>query len=185
MKKINLILALCLASLLTSCGSNNMLVIPKAVNTVNAVSLDELNLTRADYQIINTVSADATIVYSEAYNGSLRKIECPEEDFELIYRLNPKTGWQCEYVGIVKLGYLANDHRLPSDMIMNPEEVVRRLAIYRLINLAKLEGADGVIEPIVSTNIDNGDSDKKSKKIKDVVFKTTVSAKLIKLKSNN
>ncbi len=180
MKKI--LLGLLLVVIGTSCSSNKLLIIPKAVNTVNAVSLKELNLERKDYDILNTVTAEATIVYSEGNGGNIRRINCPDEDFSLTHSYHKKTGWHCTFRGIVKLGYLANDYSLPNEMIANPEEVARRLAIYRLINQANLVGADGVIEPIISTSVDNA---KSGKTTNSVVFKSTVSAKLIKLKSDN
>lgn len=176
MKRINVILALCFASLLTSCGSTTS-VLPKAINTVNAISLKELNLVNGDYQILNNVTAEATIVYSESKYGGF-KIECPEEDFTIEYFAGLKGQMGYKASGIVKLGYLHNDHITSTGTYPHPEEIARRLAIYRLINMVKLEGADGVIEPVISTNIDNGEG---KKKMKEVIFKTTVSAKLVKL----
>ena len=62
------------------------------------------------------------------------------------------------------------------DIPPHPHWIVRRLAIYRLINAAKVAGADGVIEPIISTNVAQG------RRSRDIVYKTTVSAKLVKIK---
>ncbi len=50
--------------------------------------------------------------------------------------------------------------------------------MYRLINVAKTNGADGIIEPIVSTNVEQSGKD-------DILYKTTVEAKIIKLHTNN
>ncbi len=145
--------------------------------------MKELNLTRKDYRILNTVTAEASIVYSEGNNGKIRRIACPEENFSLTYVYNKKrASWDCLFRGIVKLGYLSNDYVYSDDMLRSPEEVVRRLAFYRIINMAKLEGADGVIEPVVSTNVDNVGANKSS--AQGVIFKTSVSAKLIKLKTD-
>ena len=58
----------------------------------------------------------------------------------------------------------------------DPEYVVRNLAIYRLINASKVRGADGIIEPVISTNVEQRGND--------IVFKTTATAKLIKLKTD-
>jgi len=75
------------------------------------------------------------------------------------------------------LGYLSNDYDNELfDIGPYPHWIVRRLAIYRLINAAKISGGDGVIEPIISTNVEQGRSSH------DIVLKTTVSAKLIKIK---
>ncbi|MBO8429009.1 MAG: hypothetical protein IAC68_03630, partial [Bacteroidetes bacterium] len=48
---------------------------------------------------------------------------------------------------------------------------------YRLINVAKTNGADGIIEPIISTNIEQSG--------KDILYKTNVEAKIIRLHTNN
>lgn len=177
MKKI----LFCLSALLvmTSCSTQ---IIPRAVNTVNSVSISELNLERKDYQILKKVSAEATIVYEASLDGKQYTIKCPDENFALKFMKQKSKkggGWTCDYKGIVKLGYLANDYKY-EDSALSPEEVARRLAIYRLINQAKLAGADGVIEPIISTNIDNGDKNLS----REVVFKTSISAKLFKLRTN-
>ena len=164
---------------MTSCSTQ---IIPRAVNTVNSVSISELNLERKDYQILKTVSADATILYSASLDGKDYTIKCPDENFALKFikkRQRNGGGWSCEYKGIVKLGYLANDYKYDG-IALSPEEVARRLAIYRLINQAKLAGADGLIEPIISTNIDNGEKGMG----RNIVFKTSVCAKLIKLKTD-
>ena len=177
MKKI--LFGLSILFLAVSCNKN--IIVTKAINTVNSVSLSELNLERKDYRILNTITAEASIVYSEGNNGKIRRIACPEEDFALTYLYNRKTGqWKCLFRGIVKMGYLTNDYKFSDNTVSNPEEVARRLAFYRIINMAKLEGADGVIEPIVSTNVDNTGG----KYQQGVIFKTSVSAKLIKLKTD-
>ena len=61
--------------------------------------------------------------------------------------------------------------------IIQPEDVARRLAIYRLINMAQLDGSDGLIEPVIATSLEQSG--------KQVVFKTTVTAKTIKIKTDN
>lgn len=170
MKKI--LLGALVVFLMTSCATQ---IIPRAVNTVNAVSLDELNLSRKDYRLIKTITAEATIEYTELYGGSSIIIKSPEEKFALFYT-KKKKGWEYKAVGIVKLGYLANDYKSDTDL-MGPEEIARRLAIYRLINQVRLEGADGIIEPVISTNVEQGDRNT-------IIYKTTVCGKLITLKTD-
>lgn len=169
-----LLFALILLVVSTSCSQ---VILPRAINTVNAVSLDELNLARADYKILNTVNADAVVYYSTSVDGKIVTIQCHEDDFALKYT-KTKKGWRSEFKGVAKLGYLANDYAGSNEQMVVPEEVARRLAIYKLINEVKLVGADGVIEPIISTNVENG------KSAREVVFKTSVSAKIIKLNTN-
>lgn len=168
--------ALLLSVFFTSCTSYK--IIPKAVNTVNSVRLEELNLKHgSDYTIMNTTTAEATVYYSE----SIGKISVREEnnEFEIIYTEDKKTGkWSISSCkGIARFGFLSNDYGSTSlsDQI-SPEDIVRKLAIYRLINAVKAIGADGVIEPVVSTNVEQ--------RGRDIVFKTTASGKLIKLKTD-
>ena len=80
-----------------------------------------------------------------------------------------------EVKGIVRIGLLKNDY-MREDLYLeaDPYWFSRNMAIYRLINAAKMAGADGIIEPIVSTNVEQVG--------RKIIFKTTVSGKLIKLK---
>jgi uncharacterized protein YbjQ (UPF0145 family) len=78
----------------------------------------------------------------------------------------------CE--GVVRLGYLGNSNIYSSDSNYIPaEEIVRRLALYRLISLAKEYGADALFEPTITTMA--------SSKGKTISYTTEASAKLIKL----
>lgn len=182
MKTRNLILFASMIIMATSCGSTTQLIIPQAVNTVNAVRLDELNLERTDYQILNTVTAEAIVTYNYSNNGTC-VINCPDEDFQITLLPLKTGGYTCVFDGVAKLGYLSNDYQQSNTILSNPEEIARRLAIYKLINQVHLHGADGVIEPIISTNIDNANTKKRASK-RNFVFKTTISAKLIKIKSD-
>ena len=172
MKKV--FFAISLMLILASCASTRDLVIPKAVNTINSVSLNELNLERDDYKILNTVVATAEIAYTESRAGEY-VIRGENNEFMLQYVYNKKTGWSCRYSGIVKLGYLDNDYDINTGII-HPEDVARRLAIYRLINLVSMEGGDGVIEPVISTNI--------AQQGNNIIYKNTVKAKVVKLNTN-
>lgn len=167
--------ALC-AMFMTSCRSA-LSVIPQATNTINSVDLKELNLERKDYIVLNTVNAEATL--TAHFSDDNVKVEDPSGEFSLTWEKDKKTGiWSPDRIkGIVRLGYLSNDYENELfDIGPYPHWIVRRLAIYRLINAAKMAGGDGVIEPIISTNVEQG------RGRNDIVYKTTVSAKLIKIK---
>ena len=84
--------------------------------------------------------------------------------------------YRSDYEGIARFGFLNNDYDHVFTDVVAPEYIVRNLAIYRLINQAKIRGADGVVEPIISTSAE----DQGSK----IVFKSTVSAKLMKLNTD-
>ena len=171
MKK--LLLAALAAIAVSSCGVQTT-VIPKAVNTINSVSLDELNLEGEDYTILNTISAEAVITYESTFNAI--KMADENNEFSLNY-YKTRKGWKCRYTGILKFGYLSNDYVGYTTDIIQPEDVARRLAIYRLINMAQLDGSDGLIEPVIATSLEQSG--------KQVVFKTTVTAKTIKIKTDN
>lgn len=170
MKKIIFvfIIGVCLAS----CATKKK-IIPRAINTVNSATLKELNLDREDYEILNTITAEATIAYRQRGEGY--EITSRDDDFSITLQQG-KTGPVYTYTGILKLGYLTNDY-VDLSASLQPEQIARGLAIYRAINIVKEYGADAVIEPVISTNVEQIG--------KEIIFKSTVTAKLIKLKTNN
>jgi len=161
------------AALAVSCGTTRQIV-PMAVNTVNSVGLDEMNLQRSDYEIINTLTQTA-VVYCRMTAKEMT-IRDQDGEFHLPFERN-KLGQMILKInkvqGFAKLGFLSNDYAVQDDWC-SPENIARRLAVYRLINQAQEYGADGVIEPVISTNMDQSG--------KEIIFKTTVTAKAIKLK---
>lgn len=174
MKKL-LILAFCAAAF-ASCSPVKRVIIPQAVNTINTASLDHLNLERKDYEILNTITAEAMINYSYNKKGSSTEIVDRDGEFSMEF-FTGKFGIVCKHNGILKLGYLQNDYQGTTTNITQPEEVVRRLAIYRLVNIAHEYGADAIIEPTVSTNVEQTAKHT-------VTYKSTVTAKIIKLKTD-
>ena len=178
MKKI-FILLLCPFALV-SCAYQT--IVPRAVNTVNTAPLADLNLTRGDYEVLNTVSAEASIIYTTNAQGT--KIEMGDgSEFSLEYNLS-RSGrlaayWDCKYSGIVRLGYLHADYAdaQTAGSIILPEDLARRLAIYRLINEVEQYGGDAIIEPTIATNVEQ--TGKRS-----IVYKTRVTAKIIKIKTD-
>lgn len=166
---ISLVAIVCL----TSCGPTRKMI-PQAVNTINTASLEVLNLERKDYEILNTITAEASIIYRQK-SGSY-EIVSPDDGFSVEYTYG-KMGWTCKFSGIFRAGYFSGD--APSSIAeLHPEDVARGLAIYRAINIAKQEGADAVVAPTIATNVEQTGK-------KDVLYKSTVTAKLVKLKTNN
>lgn len=168
------------AVMITSCSSDNYLTMPQAINTVNSVNLSELRLNHeTDYTILNTISADATVVRSSHKKGESVIVEEADGEFKIEFKWDSKKGqYVCnDFEGIARLGFLDNDYSSKDVNFMSPHSLARYLAIYRVINAAKVVGADGIIEPIVSTNVQGHGS----KRDKEIVFKTTVSAKPVKL----
>lgn len=177
------VIAIIAALFFTSCAKS---LVPRATSTINSVGLRELNLVRADYKILNTIEATARVqltIKSKSF-----EIKDPDGNFTLLYKMSfspfKKAGSGDTYKltkfkGILTTGYLTNDYG-PMDC-SSPEEVVRRIAIYRCISLAKEQGADGIIEPVISTNVEQT----KSGLASDVImYQTTVSGKAIVLKTD-
>lgn len=166
------------SAFLFSCGIAKPVtsIIPQAINNVNTVGLDELNLTRDDYEILNTVTAEAYITCD--YGKAKIKMSDESGEFTLSYKLVNNLWIPDKYSGVMKLGYLANDtYNTNIGGLIAPDALSRRIAIYRVVNMVQQYGADGIIEPIVSTNVEEVQKDV-------VVYKTTVSGKIIKLKTN-
>ncbi len=162
--------------IISACGSSRPALIPEAVNTVNTVTFRDLNLRNGDYQLLNRATADATV---QVYYKSKKEmvISCPDDDFSVTY-VGGVGAWTLkESTGVAKFGYLANDDVNMSKGFYSAENIVRRIAIYRLINLVQQQGADGIIEPTVSTNV--AQSNKKT-----IIFNTHAEGKMIRLNSS-
>ena len=182
MKKFYLLSLLICALVMSSC---RLTVVPKAINTVNSVDLREMNLVRNDYKVLNTISAEATVVYRQ---NTSKKITVQENngEFKFVYKYQGGFGgkgfWKLDsFSGVARLGYLDNDYVRYDTYVtddIKPEFMARAIATYRLINACKVAGGDGVIEPIISTNVEQSGS-------RSVTYKTTVSAKIIKLKTDS
>ncbi len=175
MKKSFIYLVILASVFFTSCAP--LAIVPTAINTVNSVRLSELNLEREDYKILNTITAEASVIYHQLGNTII--VEDENGDFSLKFkrRYSWRKGYVWEYQsfkGVARYGFLANDYgKVNNYSDINPEQIARNIAIYRLINACKVAGGDGVIEPIVSTNVGQVG--------RNIVFKTTVSAKVIKI----
>jgi len=185
MKRKTLVLViLAVAIYMTSCLGPQMV----GRNTINTVLWGELALKRADYEVLNRVTATATVTYDASMK---RKPKIIGENNEFLVVVKP-WGPVIDF-GIVKFGYLTGDigrttsvqkgfmgrksaglvSYIPSD----PEVVARQLAVYRIITEAKAIGADALIEPIIS-------SDVASVGRRSNVIKTTVSAKAVVIKTD-
>ena len=172
------------ALVMTSCFAKKSLVIPTAVSSINdPISLRNLNLTKDQYQIINTETAEASVEYEESGLGISKKIKITEanNEYTLIFKKNDDIvgGYEIKYDGIVKVGYLYHDQNNIRDIgeyyKPDPSWFATGLAIYRLINSVQEQGADGIIEPVITMKV--GEKGKK------VIYTATISAKLVKIKT--
>ncbi len=198
MKKSVYLAVIFSAAFLTSCivqQKPTLQYMPKASNTINTVRFDELNLDKKDYTILKNVTADATFIYDEV-GENLISITEQNGEFSVSFAAtdpnlknpqnnkkaktsqpnNVKKEWHLlNFSGIAYFGYLSNDY---GDMSVNkdPEYYSRRFAFYRLINQCKAIGGDALIEPVVSTIVQQQGTT--------LIFKTTVTAKVVIIKTD-
>jgi len=178
------LVAACVISM-TSCRSY---VVPQSINTTAKVAFADLNLERNDYVVLNTISAEASVVAKYSKNKMI--ITDASNEFSATWKKGVyfagrmrRVGWILDMKklrGIVRLGYLSNDYDNidPFDLPHSAHDICRNLAIYRLINAQKIAGGDAIIEPVISTNVERG------KSYNEIVYKTTITAKLVKIKPN-
>lgn len=179
MKKVTLI-TITLAGLMfaTACSSSRSLM-PTAVNTVKSTSFNELNLTSNDYDILDRIEAQSTI-FAKIDNNSYTVYD-EENTFRLLFSKNKDEVTLEKYEGVMRAGYLSRDYAAINLKQPQPEEIARRVAIYRLINLVQEQGGDGIIEPVIATNVEETKSSWNSTTI---AYRTTVSGKIVKLKTS-
>lgn len=176
MKKISLLAMIATtAVILTSCHVQQA-IMPKAINTMAEVSLGDLNFDRKDYVILKNISAEAIVKYHQ--RGDEVTISEENGSFSITWEYEKKLGiWvRTKFEGIAQFGFLGNDYDGVSTTDIAPEYFVRNLAMYRAINACKASGGDAIIEPLISTNVEQMG--------KDIVFKTNVTGKIIKIKTD-
>ena len=158
--------------MLTSCfSSRESLIVPRAVSTITTGSLKDLNLQRGDYQIINTVTAEASIACKSNKSGTEISIIGVDDDFRLEYTKDKKGGWKGQFSGVVRAGYMDDAFSTTEVEVFDPAEIANRLAIYRLISQVKLVGGDAMLTPAILTETEQ--------KGNTIYYKTTASAKAI------
>ena len=185
-KKITYIGVVIIVSLLTSCVGFHSTYVPIAKSMLNVVSFKDMKLTPNDYEILDRVEATSRITVE--INGGEMKIEDPDGEFLLEYRMGASTNvgetkwilW--DFKGVLRAGFLSEWGSVENT---DPVEIVNRLALYRLIQLVREQGGDYVIEPIFSTAFEGESSTDRHGRIdgKHLTYKTTVSGKSIRLKT--
>lgn len=158
---------------LTSCGGQKSLIVPRAVSTAEAIPAAALNLQKGDYDILASVTETASI--TAQYSAKQLKIQSGDGEFSYTFAYDKKTGyWNLKsFSGTATFGYLMTDTEL-SASLPSAEEFARRVAIARLIDTIKDYGADGALEPIVSTRASNV-------RRGTVEYQASVTAKIVKI----
>lgn len=156
--------------------AQSSLIPTTAISNMPVVTVNDLNLKRGDYTILNAITATAAVRSDN--RKSKRTIYEENGEFKLVYDIVKSDGKRyleyddCE--GVIRLGYIGGTNIYNSDSNYIPaEEIVRRLALYRLIGLAKEYGADALFEPTITTTA--------TSEGKLLIYRTEASAKLIKI----
>lgn len=159
---------------LTSCfSSRSYLVIPHSVSSASAVTVDNLNLKRGEYDVLNSITETASVLCE--YKGSEIRISGDSNAFEYVFDLT-KNGWILKsFYGAASLGYFSTDLISVNQEIPDAEEFARRVAMARIIQAAKDYKADGIVEPIVISSANNAGKNK-------IEYVSTITAKLITIK---
>lgn len=159
--------------LISSCGGSKTLLVPRAISTAEIVPAQALNLKKGDYDIMAAITERASVTVQYTNDGM--KVVSDDGSFVYTFTLG-KTGWELsKFQGIATFGYLTSDIE-GSSVMPSGEEFARRVAVAKLIEQLKDYGADGVLEPIVTTHAANTGKNK-------VEYNAIVTAKLIKIHS--
>ena len=168
---------------LSSCGGLKQKYMPQSSNMIHTVSFEDMKLTSNDYDVLQRVEATSRITLT--IDGADVTIQDPDGTFKLEYE-NKVTGTGINLVlkdfeGVIRGGFLSGFTKID---LQDPEDIARRIALYRLINLVREQGGDYVIEPIYSINAE-GDYQKKAlgNMKSTITYMTTVSGKAIRLKT--
>lgn len=179
MRKIYFILAVVVGVLFASCSfMEKASLIPVATNTISSVSFSDLNLEREDYNILNTIEVSSLVTVVYGNNGDIKITD--DSGYTIEVCKDEKTGaLKTKSSGVLRAGFLTNDYgKISYD---DPEAIARATAFSKLVSMAKEHGGDALIEPIVSTNLEE-QSGRGTKRT--IVYSTTASAKVIVIKTD-
>ncbi len=155
------------------------MVIPHSVSSASAVTVENLNLNKGDYQVLNTITETASVLCE--YKGKEIRISGDSGAFYYIFRQSGiGGGWTLhKFKGAASLGYFTSDLvNNSSQLLPDAEEFARRVAMARIIKAAKDYKADGVVEPVVISSANNVGKNK-------IEYISTVSAKLISIQTTH
>ncbi len=155
---------------------------PTATNMIHTVSFEDLKLESKDYDILQRVEATSRITLT--IDGADVTIQDPDGAFKLHYVNTGTTALNLQlldYEGVIRGGFLSGFAKLD---LKDPEDIARRIALYRLINLVREQGGDYVIEPVYSISVEGESLKRALGNVKNsFTYMTTVSAKAIRLKT--
>ena len=164
--------------LLASCAAPRTSA-PYALSTVSSVSLPALqhSLERKDYEILDTIKAEAVVQVSSRKGGFNVRAEsgeffnvCRATENGIMYDIAKSEG-------TVRAGFI-DGLNLPAIDLCDGSSMASNLAAYRLINEVKSTDADGVVAPSLYVTAEETGRGFFSRT---VTYKVVISAKLIKL----
>lgn len=160
------------AVIFSSCSGVHNLVVPHAVSSAEAIPAAALNLQKGDYDILASVTETASV--TAKYTGTSLTITSGDGEFTYQFSYDSGKGWSLNsFSGTANFGYLQSENNGRIEM-PEAEEFARRVAIARLIENIKDYGADGVLEPIVTTRASNVGN-------RTVEYQASVTAKVVKI----
>lgn len=162
---------LCSMIFVTSCGTTRVKG-PISKETLASTH----SLQRNDYEIIDTISEEATVTYIS--KGKLLQVKSQTGEFLNICQLT-KMGYRYldkKSKGTLKYGYIA-DLNLGAPNQCDGNSMASYLAAYKLIKKVKSSNGDTIIAPSINVSeeeIKNG-----------IAYRVTITAKLVKIKNES
>lgn len=152
---------------------------PYALSTVSTLTLPQLqhSLERKDYEILDTIKAEAVVTATTS--GGILEIKAESGEFTNVCKSNEnKLVYDVgESKGTLRYGFIEGLNIIDVDEC-NGNSMASYLAAYRLINEVKTTNADGIVAPaLYVTAEETGDSIFS----RTITYKVVISAKLIKL----
>ena len=171
-KLISRLLPLCIMLCFgVTAKAQSSLIPTTAISNMPVITIQDMNLERSDYTILKSISATASV---NSDNKKSKRTITEENNDDIVKHDGERYLEYEECEGIIRLGYIGSTNIYNSESNYIPaEEIVRRLALYRLINLAKEYGADALFEPTITTTATSDNNT--------LTYKTEASAKLIKI----
>ena len=152
---------------------------PYALSTVSTLTLPQLqhSLERKDYQILDTIKAEAVVTATTS--GSTVEIKTESGEFTNVCKtVENKLVYDVgESKGTLRYGFIEGLNIIDVDEC-NGNSMASYLAAYRLINEVKTTDADGIVAPALYVTAEETGNGIFSRTI---TYKVVISAKLIKL----
>lgn len=149
---------------------------------MQTVDFNELNLTHDDYTVMENVTGVAEIICVQ------KRWSVTFTDADNSFSVKFKRNWYGRYnvkkkhTGIMKMGYFDDMPKFEPFYAASPleltEKFANRMAMFQIVEAAQQTGADGIIQPTVSSTV-------RQVSKHTYIYKTTVVAKAIRLNKDS